>query len=243
MKLVLKPLCFAALAALPLCVFSQVTVTTGAGYVKMVGALSEAYRSATGAQVEEAYGGNIGQMLAQVESGGHVNVVISDATSLKKFAKSLSEGETRLGETHLILAWRKGLELKSPEDLKDKSVEKVAMPDPKAAVYGRAGAEFLKNSGLEAEISSKINVVSTVPQVLSYLKTGDMDAGFVNELSARQGAKDIGGSLTVTGNFTPIVMVAKPVKGAETEKDVKAFLEWLSGDAATKILEKYGVRR
>ena len=68
---------------------AQVTVTTGGGYIKMVEALTVQYEKDTGAKVEKAFGGNIGQMLAQVESGSPVTVVISDATSLKKFTKAL----------------------------------------------------------------------------------------------------------------------------------------------------------
>lgn len=62
---------------------AAVTVTTGAGYVKMVEALVRAYEAETKTEVHTAFGGNIGQMLAQVESGSGVNVVISDKTSLK----------------------------------------------------------------------------------------------------------------------------------------------------------------
>lgn len=64
---------------------AEVTVTTGggAGYVKMVQALVDAYQSQTQAKVGTAFGGNIGQMLAQVREGGKVNLVISDATSLQ----------------------------------------------------------------------------------------------------------------------------------------------------------------
>lgn len=83
---------------------AQVTVTTGGGYIKMVEALTAQYEKDTGAKVEKAFGGNIGQMLAQVESGSPVTVVISDATSLKKFTKALNaDAGVRLGDTPLIL--------------------------------------------------------------------------------------------------------------------------------------------
>ena len=128
---------------------AQVTVTTGGGYIKMVEALTAQYEKDTGAKVEKAFGGNIGQMLAQVESGSPVTVVISDATSLKKFTKALNaDAGVRLGDTPLILIWRKGLTLASPEDLTSDAVKRVAMPDPKAAVYGRAAKEYLDGSGL-----------------------------------------------------------------------------------------------
>lgn len=109
---------------------AEVTVTTGAGYVKMVQALVDAYQSQTQAKVGTAFGGNIGQMLAQVREGGKVNLVISDATSLQKFSNELKELKTgvKLGDTPLILAWRKGIVLTGPEDLDKSDVKRWPCP-------------------------------------------------------------------------------------------------------------------
>ena len=181
---------------------AQVTVTTGGGYIKMVEALTAQYEKDTGAKVEKAFGGNIGQMLAQVESGSPVTDLTSDA------------------------------------------VKRVAMPDPKAAVYGRAAKEYLDGSGLAEKIAGKLNVVSMVPQVMSYVSRAEMDAGFVNLLAARQGKDKIGGFVAVKEGYEPIRMTAQPVKGAAGEADdVKAFLTWLGSPKADAVLEKFGVSR
>ena len=50
------------------------TVTTGAGYMKMAQELCAAYKAETGKTVQEMYGGNIGQMLAQIEAGSGANM-------------------------------------------------------------------------------------------------------------------------------------------------------------------------
>ena len=63
---------------------AQIVVSTGAGYVKMVDALAALYQKETGVAVEKSFGGNIGQMLAQVKHDSGVNVVISDEASLEK---------------------------------------------------------------------------------------------------------------------------------------------------------------
>lgn len=88
---------------------AQVIVTTGAGYVKMVDALAALYQKETGVAVEKSFGGNIGQMLAQMKHGSGVNVVISDEASLEKFHDALAPDARRLGDTPLVLVWRKGL--------------------------------------------------------------------------------------------------------------------------------------
>lgn len=70
--------------------------------------------------------------------------------------------------------------LHSPQDLRGAQVTKIGHPDAKAAIYGRAAVAFLKGSGLMPTVKDKVAMFSTVPQVFSYLVSGDLDAGFVN---------------------------------------------------------------
>lgn len=220
---------------------AQVVVTTGAGYVKMVDALVELYQKETGAVVEKSFGGNIGQMLAQVRHGSGVNVVISDEASLKKFEAELAPAAAPLGSTPLVLVWRKGLELKEPSDIALDAVKTVASPNPKAAVYGLAAARWLKASGLEVRVAPKLQVVGTVPQVYSYVSTGNMDSGFVNLAVLQSGTGGIGGHALIRDESAVVHMVARPVKGALTDADVKAFMDFLASDKAKPVLRKFGI--
>lgn len=220
---------------------AQVVVTTGAGYVKMVDALVELYQKETGAVVEKSFGGNIGQMLAQVRHGSGVNVVISDESSLKKFEGELAPAAAPLGSTPLVLVWRKGLDLKEPSDIALDAVKTVASPNPKAAVYGLAAARWLKASGLEARVAPKLQVVGTVPQVYSYVSTGNMDAGFVNLAVLQSGTGGIGGHALIRDESAVVHMVARPVKGALTDADVKAFMDFLASDKAKPVLRKFSI--
>lgn len=230
----------AALLSITAAAWAEPSVTTGAGYMNMVKELAAAY-NAGGQKVQEVYGGNMGQMLAQIEAGNGVNLVISDRGTLLaskskvKFAKMQP-----LGSTVLVLAWRKGLDLKSPADLTKDDVKSVAYPDPKAAIYGRAASKYLETTGLGKKISSKVRQVATVPQVSSYLASGEMDAGFINRTAARAGAKKLGGSMEIPSGYPPIEMVAAVVEGGE--KDAAPFAEFLKTDKARAIMKKHGVQ-
>ncbi len=242
----MKRLFAALLVLLAFCAEARagaLAVTTGAGYMKMVQELSAAYRSETAKPVEEVYGGNIGQMLAQIEAGNGVNIVISDKGALKTAKSGIRIAKIQpLGSTVLVLAWRKGLELSSPNDLTGESVKSVAYPDPKAAIYGRAAAKYLETTGLGAKIAPKLSQLSTVPQVFSYLVSKEMDAGFVNRVVVRAGAAKIGGSLEIPSGYPPIEMVAAVVEGAEGDPAVADFLRFLSGDTAKAIMKKHGIQ-
>lgn len=218
------------------------SVTTGAGYMKMVQELAALYKERASGSVQEVYGGNIGQMLAQIEAGNGVNVVISDKGTLLAAKSNVEIAEMQpLGSTVLVLAWRKGLELSSPDGLSGGDVKAVAYPDPKAAIYGRAAAQFLESTGLGAKLGEKLSQVSTVPQVFSYVASGEMDAGFVNRVVVRAGADKIGGSLEITSGYEPIEMVAAVVKGSEQDPDVVSFLKFLGGAEAKAVMKKHGV--
>ena len=220
----------------------DVAVTTGAGYMKMSQELCAAYKAESGKNVQEMYGGNIGQMLAQIESGSDVSIVISDKGALDNAKTKVKfESYQPLGGTVLVLAWRKGLDIKTPSDLEKAEVKSVCYPDPKAAIYGRAAAKFLETSGLGAKIKDKLSQVSTVPQVFGYLTSGEMDAGFVNRVVVRAGAAKIGGSLEIAKGYPPLNMVAAVVSGDGARAEVKDFLAFLGTAKGKEILKKHGV--
>ena len=220
--------------------FAAPAVTTGAGYMKMVQELAKSFR-AEGGRVEEVYGGNIGQMLAQIEAGNGVGIMISDKGTLMAAKSSVKfEKMQPLGSTVLVLAWRKGINLSSPAGLAGGDVKSVAYPDPKAAIYGRAAFKYLETTGLGAKIKDKVSQVSTVPQVFSYLVSGEIDAGFVNRVVVRAGMNKIGGALEIPSGYPPIEMTAAVVSGHSAEAE--PFLKFLAGDRARSIMKKHGVQ-
>lgn len=231
-------MCLVSAAALA----EDLAISTGAGYMKMAEELCAVYKADTGRKIQEMYGGNMGQILAQIKAGSGVSVVISDKGTLDDSKVGVKfEVFQPLGDTVLVLAWRKGISISSPADLEKPEIRSVCYPDPKAAIYGRAAAKFLESSGIGRKISGKVSQIATVPQVFSYLATGEMDAGFVNRVVVRAGKDKIGGSLEIQKGYPPIHMVAAVVQGASANPEVKAFLAFLKTEKAKGIMKKHGV--
>lgn len=233
------------LTALSLIAFSfgasaAVTVTTGGGYVPMVEKLVEVCKNETAAPIEKSFGGNIGQMLEQVKS-----VVVTDRTTLlkRKTPVKFSTMQT-LGVSPLMLVWRKGVTITNPEDLAKDGVKRIAHPDPKAAVYGRAGTEWVASrpEAVKNALTPKLLGVAGVPQVMSYVLQGEVDAGFVNWQAAQKNRAKLGGVMAINEGYEPIEMVAAVVEGAEKDADVRKFLGCLASPKGKKVLEKAGVR-
>lgn len=238
-----KTLLIAAAAFSASAAYAEVSVTTGAGYMPMSKELAQTYQKTSGQKVVENYGGNIGQMLAQVAAGNGVNIVISDLGTLKRIKSPVQFSKIeKLGNTPLVFIWKKGCGITGPQDLTTDKVKTFAYPDPKAAVYGRAAKEYL--DGLKTEsLKDKSMQIASVPQVMAYVSKGEVDAGFLNRTAARQGKEKIGGSVEIADGYSPIEMVAAVVKGQENDKDVQAFLNFLNSEDAKKILVKHGIEK
>ena len=141
-----------------------------------------------------------------------------------------------------MLAWRKGLQLASPQDLNKPEFARIGYPDAKAAIYGRAAVAYMKGNKLFEPLKSKLSMLSTVPQVFSYLVSGDLDAAFVNEAVARKQGDNVGGWMEVREGYTPLLLVAGVVAGQENNADVLSFLRFLKTPEAQRILAGNGLR-
>ena len=206
---------------------SVLGVTTGAGYIPMVKAVNEVCK-APDVKIEGHFGGNIGQELAQIEAGNDVSVVVSDASTLKKIKSKVTYTKTvTLGDTPMMMVWKKGLNLKSPADLTNASVTRIAAPDPKAAIYGRTATQWL--------------TVGNVPQAISYVVRGEADVAFVNVVAAKKNHEKLGGMMPVKTGYEPITMTASIVKGAPNEKAAEQYLSCLTTPKAKAVLQKFGV--
>ena len=216
-------------------------ITTGLGYKSMVQRLCAAYAQQTGTKATEMYSGNIGQIIEQAKAGSGVSIIISDKATLQESGLAFAAYEP-LGEAVLVLAWRKGLHLDAPQDLAKPAFAKIGYPDAKAAIYGRAAVAFLKGNGLFEPLKSKLSMLSTVPQVFSYLVSGDLDAAFVNEAIVRKQGNSVGGWIEVDKGYTPLLLVAGVVEGRQKDPDVVAYMGFLRTPEARRILAASGLR-
>lgn len=215
-------------------------IASGAGYKKLVTELAKAYETATKNKPELIFG-NMGQVTSQAKGSGSVDVVVGEKGFLEKAGLSFS-GMSEVGRGILVLAWPKGKTLKDAADIAKPEVRRVAMPDPKKAIYGRAASQFLENTGLKAKVGDKMLVVATVPQVTTYLISGEVDAGFANRTDVMDLGPAIGGYLEVDPKkYAPIVIVAGRLADAKNAASAKAFTDFLTTDVAKAIAEKHGM--
>ena len=213
-------------------------IAAGAGYKKPLTEIYAAFTQATGLKVEATFG-NMQQVLAQTRDSGRVDLVIGEQGFLSR--TELFERYLDLGQGRLVLAYGPK-RLSGYAALTAPEVERIALPDPNKAIYGRAATQFLERSGLLPQIQPKLMTLATVPQVSAYLVAGTVDAGFINITDALGLEGKIAGFDEIPADLydPPLIVLAFPKERPASEA-ANAFADFLGSDAAKTILRQYGL--
>ena len=213
-------------------------IASGAGYKTVIEPLAKAYAEQTGKTVERIYG-NMGQVIGQAGTSGKVDLLVGEEGFLRASNLPLAES-TELGRGRLVLAWPRGKA--EPTDLLDNAVKRVAQPDPERAIYGKAAREYLKNTGLLQGLGERLVIVGTVPQVFTYLATGEVDAGFMNLTQALAARDKLGGYREMDGTkYRHIAISCIRLESSPHPGAAQAFADFLKTDAARAVIAAHGL--
>ncbi|MBG0789893.1 MAG: molybdate ABC transporter substrate-binding protein [Desulfovibrionaceae bacterium] len=218
----------------------DLVLASGAGYKKMVNALSEAYRQKTGNSINLIYG-NMARVTTLARQSGEVGLVLGDETFLTKAQLPMVE-TLELGRGKLVLAFAKSSQFSKVSDLDDPQAGRIALPDTGKAIYGKAAREFLQNSGRLPAIKPRLLEVATIPQVFSYLNTNEVDMGFMNLTHALNVQKQIGGFVILDQDgYSPIRIIVGVLDTCTEKKQADAFLAFLKTPEAKEIVKRHGL--
>lgn len=219
----------------------EFTLAAGAGFRRPLAELATAYERASAHKVLQTYG-HIGQVVAQARESGKIALVCGDKAVLEK-AQGLSFASLeQLGLGKLVIAYRKGLTLTKAEDITKPEFKRIGIPDQASAIYGKAGRQFLDRTKLASQIDARLIPVATVPQVTSYVVSGDVDAGFVNATDAIGAGANIGGFLEVDAKlYDQVEVVCGVVAAFKDAPAVAGFVKYLATEEARVILRRYGL--
>ena len=218
---------------------AEITVAAGAGFKKMVTDIAVTCEKDFGVKMNMSFG-NLGQMIAQIKTTGLIDAVIGDSKFFKKSGIEFAD-KSLIGNGRLVLAWRKGIVLDSVKDIMTDKVQKIAIPDFKKAIYGIAGTEFLASSGMSDAAKDKLIQVATVPQVTSYLVTGEVDAGFSNLTDIQASADKVGGYIVIDEGYERIDIISGIIAGHDGTEAAALYKKCIASDAVKAIAKKHGL--
>lgn len=217
-------------------------VAVAANFTEPATEIAELFAAATGHSAKLSFGSS-GQFLAQITQGAPFEVFLSadDARPTKTVEDGLAVEGTQftyaLGT--LVLYSTEADLVTGPDALEAASFEKIAIADPKSAPYGAAAVQTMESLGVYEALSPRIVQGQSIAQTFQFVDTGNAALGFV---ALSQVIKAEGGSRWVVPGemHEPIRQDAVLLKtGAENEA-AKAFLEFLRGPEARKVIESFG---
>ncbi len=190
--------------------------------------------------------GSSGKLAQQIEQGAPTDLFLSasakDMDTLQQ--KQLIAADTRTtfakNELALIIPADSKLTLTSFEDLRDAPLSHLAIGEPKIVPAGRYANEVLTKLNLLNQWKDKLVYGSDVRQVLTYVESGNADAGIVYTSDAAISPKVKIVAISKPEWHQPIVYPAAVIAGSAHAAEAKAFIDFLVSDKGQSILKKYG---
>jgi molybdate transport system substrate-binding protein len=188
--------------------------------------------------------GSSGTLAAQIDQGAPADVFLSAA------AKPMDELEANglivvgtrrnLLRNSLVLIAPLDSKLRDFQGLADSSIRLIALGDPASVPAGQYGRQTLIALHLLDKLNSKFVFAKDVRQVLTYVETGNADAGLVYATDAQASGKVRVVATAPESSHDPIVYPAAVVKGTHNDEAARRFVEYLGNPAANAIFVKHG---
>ena len=192
--------------------------------------------------------GSSGKFVAQIQNGAPFEIFMS---ADMKFPQTLFDENIAItrpevyAQGTIAILSSKELDLKKGIDLiKDNSISKIAIANPKTAPYGTATVEAIKNAKISNDIEKKFVFAESISQAVSYSITA-ADIGFVAKSSLYDEKMSLYKEnihwISIDSKlYTPIDQGIVILKNAKDNKEVKAFYDFILSKEAKKIFENYG---
>ncbi|MGV8980170.1 molybdate ABC transporter substrate-binding protein [Clostridium sp.] len=188
-----------------------------------------------------------GILQKQIEQGAEVDLFFSAGT---KQMVALQEKGLLIDDTHvdlvgnsvvLIVKNDSKLDISDFKDAADDKIAKIALGEPKTVPVGQYSEEVFTSLNILDKVKSKAVYAKDVKEVLTWVETGNVDAGVVYGTDAKTSKKVKVVSVASDDLYkTPVVYPAAVIKTSKNIEDTKAFLKFLSSDSAKQVFKKYG---
>ncbi|AZM87791.1 MULTISPECIES: molybdate ABC transporter substrate-binding protein [Streptomyces] len=196
-------------------------------------------KSHPGTRVTFSFAGSQ-ELAAQVKQGAPADALVTADTKTMDGLKGETDGPTVIAKNRLVIATGKGNPFKVDElkDLADSKI-KVVLAAPEVPV-GRYGKQILDAQKIEVKpVSQEPNVRA----VLSKVELGEADAGLVYKTDTVKSADKVVAVDIPDGQNAVASYPAATLKQSKNAEAAAAFVAWLSGPEAQKILQDAGFQK
>ncbi len=222
----------------------SLTISAAASLQETLGEVETIYRFGHTAVDFRNNFGSSGTLAREIEQGAPVDIFISAAAKpmddLEE--KKLIAIGTRANLLHnsLVLIAPLDSKLQGFAELGDKSTRLIAIGDPASVPAGQYAQQTLNALHLYDQVKGKLVLGKDVRQVLTYIETGNADAGFVYATDAQvsRGVRVV--AVVPESAHDPIVYPAAVVKSSANQEEARRFVKFLGSSEAKEIFTKHG---
>jgi molybdate transport system substrate-binding protein len=224
----------------------DITVSAAISLKDALDAIKAAYTAQHGGVALSMNYGASGTLQLQIEQGAPVDVYLSAAPKQMDALESkglLLEGTRKdllRNEIVLIVPTDSTVAVTGFQDLAKPEVKKVALGEPVAVPAGKYAQEVLRHLGIYDQVNSKAVLAKDVRQVLTYVESGDVDAGIVYKTDALSSSKVKIVAQATADSHSPVIYPVAVIKTAKNAAAAKAYEDFLSSAQAESIFQKYG---
>jgi molybdate transport system substrate-binding protein len=220
----------------------ETNVAVAANFTEPAKEIAQLFQGSSGHKAILSFGAT-GQFYTQITQGAPFQVFLSaDEKTAKKLAndgQAIADSLFTYAIGKLVLFSTNATLVTGEQTLRDGKFNKIAIADPATAPYGAAAAETMKAVGVYDALARKIVQGANIAQTFQFVDTGNAELGFValSEVIALQG----GSRWIVPANlYTAIRQDAVLLRSGADNEAAKAFLAFMKGPEAAKVMEKYG---
>jgi len=192
--------------------------------------------------------GGSGSLQQQIIQGAPVDLFFSAAEDkydelLERDLIDSTYSSDLLGnELVLVTPRNSAVEITGIPDLASNEINTIAIGTPETVPAGQYAKQTLQQLQLWDKLSTKLIPSKDVRQVLSYVETGNVDAGIVYHTDALLSDKVKLIATVDQSLHDPIILPVGIIQRTNHKEEAITFYKYLHSEIATEIYKKYGFR-
>jgi molybdate transport system substrate-binding protein len=206
------------------------------------------YEKSTGNHVKLTLGSS-GNFYAQIQNGAPFDLYFSaDIGYPKKLEEAglVVPGSLYRYAVGRIVVWT-GFEshinvAKGFDALREPSIKKIAIANPKHAPYGRAAVAAMEHFKVYDQVKDKLILGENISQAAQFIESGACDIGIIALSLA------LAPTMQTRGTYWEVPAVAHPpleqgaviLKQSKNQEAARQFLEFIKGPQGQEVMKRYG---
>ena len=188
--------------------------------------------------------GSSGSLQQQIEQGAPANIFLSagqkQMQALVDKDLMVNDSVKDIVENKVVLVVPKDSDPLTFDDLNTDKISKLAVGEFQSVPVGQYSEEIFNNMGISDEIADKLVFAKDVREVLSWVETGNAEAGIVYATDALISDAVQVSDTAPEDSHSPVIYPVGVVKDGKLETQAQAFVDFLFSDEASEVFTKYG---